>query len=94
MMCFVTQGYRGVGTLYTGYAALSLSKGPMQTQVQPIIIERLPPDCGATLRARRGQAGIRLDDLPPAMAFATDRLVCTALKRLQAANRLRPPFEA
>jgi 8-oxo-dGTP diphosphatase len=42
----------------------------------------------------RAAAFFALDDLPPAMAFATDRLVCTALKRLQAANRLRPPFEA
>lgn len=66
MMCFVTQGYRGVPTVYAGYAALTLSKGPMQSQVQPLIIERLPRNCADTLRIRRAHRTIRIGDLPQA----------------------------
>ncbi|MFY9940729.1 MAG: NUDIX domain-containing protein [Desulfobacterales bacterium] len=39
----------------------------------------------------RDAAFFALDDLPPAMAFPTDQLVCAALRRLHRANRLPPP---
>jgi ADP-ribose pyrophosphatase YjhB (NUDIX family) len=41
----------------------------------------------------RDAAFFALDDLPPAMAFPTDQLVCAALRRLHRANRLPPPAE-
>lgn len=39
----------------------------------------------------RDAAFFALDDLPLAMAFPTDQLVCTALRRLQQANQLPAP---
>lgn len=66
MMCFVTQGYRGVPTIYTGYSAMTLSKGPMQTQVQPLLITRMPPNCATVLKWRREQPNLGMEDLTPA----------------------------
>ena len=66
MMCFVTQGYRGVPTTYTGYSAMTLSKGPKQTQVQPLIISRLPSNCGQVLKSRRRLSRLGLEDLDAA----------------------------
>jgi 8-oxo-dGTP diphosphatase len=39
----------------------------------------------------RDAAFFALDDLPSAMAFPTDQLVCAALRRLQQANQLPSP---
>lgn len=66
ILCFVTFGFRGNPTVHTGFAAMTQAAGPMQSQVQPLILKKLPEDCGAVLRARRSQRGFRLDMLPTA----------------------------
>lgn len=66
MMCFVTPGFRGIPTTYTGYAAMTISKGTTQTQVQPLIVKRLPPDCKSILNIRRNQPNMSLNDLTDA----------------------------
>ena len=64
MLCFVTYGFRGMPTIYTGFAAMTQAAGPLQRQFQPLMIRRLPPDCASILKARRQHRRFELGMLP------------------------------
>lgn len=66
MMVFLTYGFRGMPTVYPGYAALTQSDKPFQNQVQPYMLRKLPKDCAGILRARRMHRDFRLEMLPDA----------------------------
>lgn len=63
MMTFISPGYRGVPTMHTGYCAMTQMRGEMQSQVQPIILEKLPDGFRAAMAARREQTDFGRDRL-------------------------------
>ena len=55
MMVFTTPGFRGVPTVYNGFAAMMQTLGPMKSQAQPLILTKLPAPLRAALAIRSMQ---------------------------------------
>ncbi len=55
MMVFTTPGFRGAPTVYTGFAAMTQTLGPMKSQATPLIMTKLPHSFRAAIALRRRQ---------------------------------------